>query len=273
MTLSTFRKRLEGVDLEALGAAGREIVEERPMTFKELGQRLLVRWPGRDPLALTMWVRAAVPLVQVPPRGLWRRSGPVAHTSMEAWLGAPPPEPMSIETLVRRYLAAFGPASVMDAQAWSGLTRLASVFEGLRPELATFLDERGRELFDLPDAPRPEPATLAPPRFMYDFDNLFLSHADRTRVIDALPVEKLALRDNISISVFTHDGMAAGIWTIERAPGRDGTATLVITPLVSLSRADRVAIAEEGEGLLRFLTPDAAGHAVRFVDLEWLPAV
>ena len=180
---------------------------------------------------------------------------------------------MTIETLVRRYLAAFGPASVMDAQAWSGLTRLSSVFEGLRPELATFTDERGRELFDLPDAPRPDAETPAPPRFMYDFDNLFLSHADRTRVIEALPIDKLALRDNVSISVFTHDGLAAGIWTIERAPGRDGAATLVITPLVRLGPAERVAIAEEGEALLRFLAADAAGHTLRFVDLDWLPAV
>jgi hypothetical protein len=273
MTMGTFRRRLEGIDLDALGAAGREIVEERPVTFKELGERLLVRWPDHDALALSMWVRAVVPLVQVPPRGLWGRSGAVAHTSIEAWLGTSPPEPMSVDALVRRYLAAFGPASVMDAQAWCGLTRLGTVFERLRPDLVTFVDERGRELFDLADAPRPDAATQAPPRFMYDFDNLFLSHADRTRAIDGLPIERLALRDNISISVFTNDGMAAGIWTIERGTGRRGPATLVITPLIALTRADRSALETEGEALLRFAAADAADHDVRFVDLDWLSPV
>ena len=114
---------------------GRAFVDMEPRTFRALGDHLLTRWPDRDRMALEQAVRAGVTLVQVPPRGLWGRSGPVAHTSIEAWLGKPPAGPRAtLETMIRRYLAAFGPASVMDAQAWCGLTRLSEVFERLRPE-------------------------------------------------------------------------------------------------------------------------------------------
>ena len=130
-----FGKRLAGVDLDAVVAAGRAFVDAEPRTFKALGDHLLERWPGRDRFALEQTIRTAVPLIQVPPRGLWGRSGPIAHTSIQAWLGAPPAEPAGLDGLVTRYLRAFGPASVMDAQAWCGLTRLAAVFDRLRPGL------------------------------------------------------------------------------------------------------------------------------------------
>ena len=136
-----FGKRLAGVDLDEVVAMGRAFVDEQPRTFKALGDHLLTRWPDRDRFGLEQAVRTGVPLVQVPPRGLWGRSGPIAHTSIEAWLGEPPEELPTIDTVVTRYLAAFGPASVMDAQAWCGLTKLSEVFERLRPRLVTFRDE------------------------------------------------------------------------------------------------------------------------------------
>ena len=135
---------------------------------------------------------------------------------------------------VTRYVAAFGPVSVMDAQAWCGLTKLGEVFERLRPSLITFRDEGGRELFDLPDAPRPDPDTPAPPRFLYDFENMLLSYADRSRVIAPDMVRGLE-RTQESLSTFTLDGFVAGTWGVERERGR---ATLTITPLARLSKAD-----------------------------------
>ena len=87
-----FGKRLAGVDLDEVVAMGRAFVDEQPRTFKALGDHLLTRWPDRDRFALEQAVRTGVPLVQVPPRGLWGRSGPIAHTSIEAWLGEQPPE-------------------------------------------------------------------------------------------------------------------------------------------------------------------------------------
>ena len=260
-----FGKRLVGVDTDKVVAVGRAFVDEEPRTFKALGDHLLTRWPDRDRLALEQTVRTAVPLVQVPPRGLWGRSGPIAHTSIEAWLGEPPAERPTIDAVVTRYLAAFGPATVMDAQAWCGLTRLTEVFERLRPGLLTFRDESGRELFDLPAAPRPDPETPAPPRFLYDFENMLLSYADRSRAIAPGSVRGIDARTQESLSTFTLDGFVAGTWGVKRDRG---SATLTITPLAKPSRTDADALAEEGEKLLAFLAADAASHDVRFATRE-----
>ena len=122
-----YRRQLEGVDIALLEAAGRELVDEQPRTFAELGALLSPRFGGRDPQALAMGVRAAVALVQVPPRGVWGQSGLARHTSAEAWLGRPLGTDATADELVLRYLRAFGPATVKDAQTWSGLTRLNEV--------------------------------------------------------------------------------------------------------------------------------------------------
>jgi hypothetical protein len=165
--------------------SARELVEAEPRTMKQLREALLVEWPDADPQALAIAARCRLPLVQVTPRGLWGRSGQVALTTAEHWLGRPAEPAPAPDATVLRYLAAFGPASVKDMQTWAGLTRLREAFERLRPQLVTFRDEHGVELFDLPDAPRPDADTPAPPRFLPEFDNLLLSHADRTRVVSA----------------------------------------------------------------------------------------
>src|SRR6516165_7127053 len=155
-------RQLAGVDTAELAAVGRVLVEERPLTFSELGAALSPQWPQHPPAALALGVRALVPLVQVPPRAVWGAAGQAAHTSAQAWLGRPLEASPPLDRLVTRYLAAFGPASIRDAQAWSGLTRLREVADRLRPGLRVFRDEQGTELFDLPDAPRPAPGTPAP---------------------------------------------------------------------------------------------------------------
>jgi hypothetical protein len=254
-----FGRRLQGVDTAAVVAAGRAFLDIEPRTFKALGQHLLERWPGHDHLALEMTVRTGVPLVQVPPRGLWGRSGAVAHTSIEAWLGGRPADWLTLDGLVLRYLRAFGPASVMDAQMWCGLTRLREVFERLRPQLAVFRDEEGRELFDLPDAPRPGPDVPAPPRFLYDYENLLLSYADRSRAIMPERVRHIVVGQNESISTYLIDGFVAGTWQVRRERGR---ATLVARPLVRHSKREERALLEEAEGLLAFLAGDLASRDV-----------
>jgi Winged helix DNA-binding domain len=244
------REGLEGVDVGALSAAGRALLEERPRTAKELGVLLRERWPDRDPASLARAVRHLLPLVQVPPRGVWGMSGQTTHTTAEAWLGRPLDTDPSPEEMAVRYLGAFGPAGVKDAQTWSGLTRLGEVFERLRPRLSTFRDERGRELFDLPDAPRPDPDTPAPPRFLPEFDNLILSHADRTRVIADDYRRVIASKNGMVPATFLVDGFVRGTWKTQRTRGK---ATLVIEPFEALSGNDRDALAEEGERLLRFM--------------------
>ncbi|WP_214321417.1 winged helix DNA-binding domain-containing protein [Nonomuraea sediminis] len=249
MTRSTFGRRLDGVDLDELAALGRLLLEERPMTFADLGKALAERWPGNDPHALGQGVRWLVPLVQVPPRGLWGRSGPVAHTSAESWLGFSVPA-MTPAELVARYLGAFGPATVKDVQTWSGLTRLAEVMEAM--DLVRFRDAGGATYYDLPDAPRPSGDVPAPVRLMYDFDNLFLSHADRTRVITPTGFTALSgfMGTNVMPRAILVDGFTAGDWTVSRAKG---TSTLHIHQWEPI--ADLDAVEAEARLLLDFLAP------------------
>jgi hypothetical protein len=257
------RAGVEGVDIEALSAAGRALLEERPRTAKELGMLLQEQWPERDPASLARAIRHLVPLVQVPPRGVWGKSGPAAHTTAEAWLGRPIDRDPSLEEIVLRYLEAFGPASVKDVQTWSGLTRLGEVVERLRPRLLCFRDEYGRDLFDLPDAPRPGPAAPSPPRFLPEFDNLILSHADRTRVIADEYRKAIASRNGMVPATFLIDGFVQGTWKTERTRGK---AMLQIEPFEALAKQDRRVLAEEGERLIRFIGYGAETFEVNIVE-------
>ena len=255
--LGNFRKGLVGVDLDRLAVLARELVEAEPRTMKELREALLVEWPDADPQALAIAARCRLPLVQVTPRGLWGRSGQVALTTVEHWLGRPAePVPTPDETVLR-YLAAFGPASVKDMQTWAGLTRLREAFERLRPRLVTFYDPNGVELFDLPDAPRPAADTPAPPRFLPEFDNLLLSHADRTRVVPAEYWGR-AWQGNVAHRTFLVDGFLAGVWKIE-----DGDGHLVVEPFGRLTKAQRDEVTAEGARMLDTMHPGTS-YDIRF---------
>ncbi|MFF7049955.1 winged helix DNA-binding domain-containing protein [Streptomyces griseorubiginosus] len=269
--LTHFRKGLQGVDLDRLAALARDLVEREPRTMKELREALLVEWPDADPQALAVAARCKLPLVQVTPRGLWGRSGQVALTTAEHWLGRPadtappaehrptdPARPTSTsapDATVLRYLAAFGPASVKDMQTWAGLTRLREAFERLRPELRVFRDEQGVELFDLPDAPRPAEDTPAPPRFLPEFDNLLLSHADRTRVV---PKEYWgrSWQGNQAYCTLLVDGFLAGVWKLHGE-------TLVVEPFGRLTKAQQEEVTEEGRRMLAALYPGTS-YDIRF---------
>ena len=255
--LGNFRKGLVGVDLDRLAVLARELVEAEPRTMKELREALLVEWPDADPQALAIAARCRLPLVQVTPRGLWGRSGQVALTTAEHWLGRPAEPAPAPDATVLRYLAAFGPASVKDMQSWAGLTRLREAFERLRPRLVTFYDPNGVELFDLPDAPRPAADTPAPPRFLPEFDNLLLSHADRTRVVPAEYWGR-AWQGNIAHRTFLVDGFLAGVWKIE-----DGDGHLVVEPFGRLTKAQRDEVTAEGARMLDTMHPGTS-YDIRF---------
>ena len=257
-----FGKQLEGIDLQALIAAGRMLVEQQPRTFHELGKMLQEQWPSYDPAALSAAVRTWVPLVQVPPRGLWGESGQAVHTSSEQWLQRPLSADASAEKLIRRYLAAFGPASLKDMQVWSGLTKLREVIEELRPYLRTFYDEQGIELFDLQDAPLPDPAVQAPPRFLGEFDNMLLSYADRSRIMSDEHRKRIFTPNGIIRAAILIDGFACGIWRIER---ERNSAALVIEPFMPLSHADTIALTEEGTKLLAFAAASLRTHHVHIL--------
>ena len=239
------RAAFEGVDIEALVAAGRALLEERSHTAKELGELLREWWPERDTTSLARVIRYLLPLVQVPPRGIWGKSGQAAHTTAEVWLGCPLDPDPSLDEMVLRYLVAFGPATVKNMQTWSGLTRLGEVTDRLRPRLRTFREEHGKELFDLPDAPRPDPDTPSPPRFVPEFDNLILSHADRTRIIAKGYRKAIASKNVMFPATVLVDGFVCRTWKTELT--RDGKAKLVIEPFEILLKKERDAVAAEGE--------------------------
>ncbi|HLY30422.1 MAG TPA: winged helix DNA-binding domain-containing protein [Ktedonobacterales bacterium] len=265
MTGSPFGRNLAGVDIAELLAYGRALVEERPRSRAELGPLLAARWPDRDATSLVYAVSYLTSLVHVPPRGVWGARGPVALTTAESWLGKSFESGLSLDELVMRYLGAFGPATVGDAQTWSGLTRLGEVFERLRPRLLSFRNERGAEVFDLPDAPRPDAETPAPPRFLPEYDNILLSHAERTRINpDKRYVPLLPGNGGTSGTVLL-DGLYRGNWKIARSRN---AATLLITPFMSFSTQDRDALAEEGARLLTFAAAEADTTDIQFAAVE-----
>jgi hypothetical protein len=248
----TFTSRLAGVDMKSLLEAGRKLVDETPRSAAELRPLLGKRWPKRDAEALAAAVHFQLPLVQVPPRGLWGKSGQARHTTLEAWLGKDLPSDATPDKLVLRYLRAFGPATVADARNWSRLTDLREAFERLRPRLRTFRDEKGRELFDVPDGVLPDPETPAPPRFLPQYDNVFLGHEDRSRIVRDDFKRSPWIEGNFGTVLV--DGFIGALWKITR---KGGAATLLIEPVVPLERPDLDAVTAEGGRLLAFTDPEA----------------
>ncbi|REE94763.1 winged helix DNA-binding domain-containing protein [Thermomonospora umbrina] len=251
--LGTYRRELAGLDLDEVAAAGRAVMaDQRPRTMRELVQALEERWPDPPHRALgELLVAALIPMVQLPPRGLWHRTAGVRNLPLTAWLGrdidplpADDDDPVG-RRLLRRYLAAHGPAAAADLRTWCGLAGLPAAIKAARDELVVFRDERGRELLDLPDAPRPHPDTPAPVRFLPAFDNAILGYHDRGRIIDA-PHLGLSVAGHRAVLV---DGRVAATWTV-----RD--RRLHITPLRPLTASERDAVHAEAQDLTTFLDED-----------------
>ncbi|MEE1940043.1 winged helix DNA-binding domain-containing protein [Streptomyces sp. TRM 70361] len=249
--LATYRRELAGFDMDELTAAGRAVMADgRPRTMAELVRALEDRWSTSPRRALgELLVAALVPMAQLPPRGLWRTRAGVRNLPLAAWLGRdidplPPDDgtdPVG-QHLVRRYLAAHGPAATADLRAWCGLAGLPAAVKAVRGELIAFRDERGRELLDLPDAPRPHPDIPAPVRFLPAFDNAILGYHDRGRIIDDAHLG-LSVAGQRAVLV---DGRVAATWT-----ARDGR--LDITPLRPLTAPEQEAVHAEARELAAFL--------------------
>lgn len=256
-------RALRGLDLALVRRAGAQALAAGPLTASALGQALQAHWPGHDTAELARLVRSAEPLVHVPPAGLWDEHRAAAFATAADWLGASiadAPEPAQVDALLLRYFAAFGPASAQDAAVWSGLTGVAACLRRLRPQLCSFRDERGVELFDLADAPRPPADTPAPPRLLPEFDNVLLAHADRARILD--PAQRAAVfsRNGLVAATVLVNGFVRGTWRVQRESGQ---ACLTIAPWQRLPKDARSALEEEAAACLRTMAPSAR-HEVRF---------
>ena len=249
-------RRLDGVDLDELAAAGRPLFHERARILNDVARAVADRWPEAVVRDLGDALSSLVELVQVPPRGVWGRQAPASNTTIEAWLGTEPRPEVGLNDVVRRYLRAYGPASSSDVRSWSGLTGLPAVIKKLRPELVAYRDERGRVLLDLADATLPDPDLPAPPRFLPAFDNAVLGYDDRSRIIDD-EHRGLSILGTRYVLV---DGRVAAAWTSAGDTG--GGISVTVQPLRRLTGAERRDVRDEAERLAAFLGDGAPGRAL-----------
>ena len=260
---SPFAKDLVGVDLDELLAAGRGLVEQQPLTTAQLAKALASRWPDRKPNSLAYASRFLLPIVQVPPRGLWGKKAAPKATTAQVWLGQELGTETAADTVIVRYLAAFGPATVSDMRIWSWLTGLREVVERLRPRLRTFRDEAGRELFDVEDGLFVDADVPAPIRFLPTYDNIFLSHDDRSRIL----IERIAVPDLIWRGGVLIDGYISGAWRIRR---EKLAATMTIELVTAVKGAQRAELEEEAARAFAFVAPDAETRDLEIVPATWL---
>jgi hypothetical protein len=246
-------------DLDTVLRDARKFFDHQPRTFDELRKHLIQLHPNFDERAMGYGIRMHLPLLMVPDESTWSWPANSKFAIAETWLGEPIAADQKPHALVLRYLAAFGPASVADFQNWSGLASVRSVFDELRSKLVTFRDDRKRELFDLPKAPRPDESTEAPIRFLPEYDNILLGHDDRSRIVADEHRKRIFTANLRILSSFLVDGVVAGGWSIER---KKKSATLKLEPFVKITKRVRDQLEEEGEALLRFCEPDAEAFAI-----------
>lgn len=248
--------------VDAVLALATRLLREEPRPIGALRGPLHAAFPDLPADALGLVARMLLPLVLLPDDGhpdgfagnaRFGLAGPV----VEPVAGPLRPEAPPHE-LVRRYLAAFGPATAADVTKWSGLTGTRAVLEEL-PGLARFLDEHGRTLFDLPDAPRPPEDAAAPVRFLPRFDNALLSHADHARILDPAHRPHVFTVNGIIRGTVLHDGFVVATWVV--ADG-DDEAVLRVLPFARVPQRAAASIRAEGRRLLRFLAPDAVAREV-----------
>ncbi|ADD44378.1 winged helix DNA-binding domain-containing protein [Stackebrandtia nassauensis] len=257
-----YANEIEGIDHDELAAAGREILSGGRMPRKEFIEKLSQRFPGHHPGRLADSVEVLHALVPAPSAAVWGswRARLKREVSLAEHVTGRPMEPANVERMIRRYLAAFGPASVMDMQAWSGLTKLRDEVERLRPQLTVYRGEDGRELFDLPGAPIVDGSEPVPVRFLPAYDNALLAYKDRTRIMSESDRKRVTPGGALVLPTFLVDGFVAGLWSVEGS-------TLTISPFRELSAADEAALAAEAAELYDFIAPDAPER-----DIRWEPA-
>jgi hypothetical protein len=261
---AVMKDRGKGIDIDKLLAAARACFDANPCTLDDLRKHLVSGPFARlDERAMGYIVKMQLPLIQIPEAAAqWAYPSASNFAVADTWLD----EPVKLDdaklsaphALALRYFAAFGPASIQDFQSFTGLGTMRAAVEELRPKLQTFRDERGRELFDLPKAPRPSEEEDAPVRFLAEFDNVILGYAERARIVDDAHKPALSTKNLLVPAVFLVDGFIAGRWSLEV---KKGIARVIVHPFIALSKPARAALEQEGDQLGRFVEPNAKSHA------------
>ena len=260
---SFFGARAKGLDIERLIAIAKPYLEAAEPAIGELRDKLQEYEPDEDKQAMAYAVRSYLPLVQVPPSGAWGVGTRATYTTAESWLGRA--APADLPALFRRYLAAFGPADVMDFQTWTGMTSLKSRLNETLSTLAVYRDESGRALYDLPDQPIVDEDSPAPIRFLPEYDNILIGHRDRRRILPELHRKKVFVSAGRVLGTVIIDGFVAAIWKIEREKER---VTLRVTLFGEQTEDILEKIEAEGLALARFIYEDALSHRVEFMGAD-----
>jgi Winged helix DNA-binding domain len=250
---TSFAKDTAGLDRVVLLGEGKSLLDERPMTRAALARALEDRWPEVPGTSMAQVVTYLLPVIQVPPRGLWGRTGAATWTTIESWVGRGLSTARDYEQIVLRYLTAFGPATISDIRVWSRLNGLRPVVDGMRERLRTLRGPDGSELLDLPDAPILDEDTPAPPRFLPEYDNVLLGHSDRSRFFTT-GIEPPGWAGNLLV-----DGMFGGWWKIGHTSEKSG---LEVHLLRKLARTQVKALGQEAERLHLFAAPNAGHHEI-----------
>ena len=249
------RERAGTIDFPRLRAAALAYFRS-PHNFEDARAHLARAFPGGDVRALGYAARLGVPLVQVPGGDAWSFPARAGFVSAETWLGKPVTPAAPLDRLVLRYLAAYGPATAKDAQAWLGVAGLDAVFEALSSKLARIDAGKGKPLYDLPDAPRPDADTPAPVRFLPEWDSAIVTRADERFVARAHRPRVFLPGLRVAALVLV-DGVAAATWKIAATSRK---ATLQVEAFGKWTAAIRREVESEGQALLRFVEPDVTSY-------------
>jgi hypothetical protein len=245
----SYERRLPQRRIAEIAKAAIAELRSGPKGFEEV-RALLEPYTARDISPTFLWrrVQGQEHVVHAPPSGTWGYHGEGVYEAADAAIDGGPPTPAeACEHLLRRYLGAFGPATVQDVAQWAGLQRVGPLSEAIaRLDLRTFADGRGRVLYDLPRVPLPDPETPAPPRLVPRYDNLVLSHADRTRILGDVPVGRVVTKNALVHATILVDGFVAGTWQLE-------TGRVQLEPFARLPRAVRAALVEEVDRVEAFV--------------------
>ena len=244
----SYEARLPSARIAELAEEMLAELDGNELTFKQV--RALLEPHAREgvpPPFLWRRIQGHSYVMHVPPSGIWGYGGHGVYTAAPGRIRGEPPDPdAALDELVRTYLAAYGPATKQDVGQWAGVPRLTPIAGSLeRLTVRTFRDEEGKVLYDLPRAPLPDPETPAPPRLVPRFDNLVLSHADRSRILGGVPPSRIVTNNGLVHATILVDGFVAGTWQF------DG-GHVKLEPFGRLDAAVREALREEAARLEAF---------------------